>query len=97
MGPEDPLAAGIADALNAAQIPCFGPSQAAAQIEASKDFSKEFMSRYNIPTARLVAIIKFLHEDEFLSSLKFSKLCYSKVCIVYRSWCSACLHRQCPL
>jgi len=52
VGPEAPLAAGIADALAAGGIRCFGPSQAAAQIEASKAFSKAFMVRHAIPSAR---------------------------------------------
>jgi phosphoribosylamine--glycine ligase len=52
IGPEAPLAAGIADALAAGGIRCFGPSQAAAQIEASKAFSKAFMARHAIPSAR---------------------------------------------
>ncbi|XP_064642263.1 trifunctional purine biosynthetic protein adenosine-3-like [Lineus longissimus] len=52
VGPEDPLANGVADVLKDAGIDCFGPSAKAAQIEASKEFAKKFMSKYNIPTAR---------------------------------------------
>ena len=50
-GPEDPLAAGVTDAFSAAGIACFGPSAAAAQLEASKAYSKAFMLRHHIPTA----------------------------------------------
>ncbi len=52
VGPEAPLANGVADALSAAGIRCFGPRRAAAQIEASKSFAKQFMARHGIPTAR---------------------------------------------
>ena len=52
VGPEDPLAAGIADRLRALGIATFGPSAAAAQLEGSKSFAKAFMERHGIPTAR---------------------------------------------
>ncbi|HEY9097509.1 MAG TPA: phosphoribosylamine--glycine ligase [Thiobacillus sp.] len=51
VGPEAPLAAGIVDTFRAAGLKIFGPTQAAAQLESSKDFAKQFMSRHNIPTA----------------------------------------------
>ncbi|XP_078001526.1 trifunctional purine biosynthetic protein adenosine-3-like [Glandiceps talaboti] len=52
VGPENPLADGIADVLAANNVPCFGPSAKAAEIEASKDFAKSFMDRHKIPTAK---------------------------------------------
>ncbi len=51
VGPEAPLAAGVVDAFQAAGLKIFGPSQRAAQLEASKDFAKQFMLRHAIPTA----------------------------------------------
>src|SRR5437870_8323270 len=52
VGPEAPLAAGIVDAFTAAGLKIFGPTRAAAQLEASKDFAKSFMVRHRIPTAK---------------------------------------------
>jgi phosphoribosylamine--glycine ligase len=52
VGPEAPLAAGLSDRLRDAGIACFGPSAAAARLEASKAFAKRFMARHRIPTAR---------------------------------------------
>jgi phosphoribosylamine--glycine ligase len=52
VGPEAPLAAGVVDAFRAAGLPVFGPVQAAARLESSKDFAKQFMLRHQIPTAR---------------------------------------------
>lgn len=52
IGPEAPLVAGVADAVRAAGIPVFGPNADAARLEGSKSFSKEFMIRHGLPTAR---------------------------------------------
>ncbi len=52
VGPEAPLAAGIVDEFRSRGLKIFGPTQAAAQLEASKDFAKQFMVRHSIPTAR---------------------------------------------
>jgi phosphoribosylamine--glycine ligase len=51
VGPEAPLAAGIVDAFLDGGLRIFGPTKAAAQLEASKDFAKRFMARHGIPTA----------------------------------------------
>lgn len=55
IGPEQPLAEGLADLLNEHKIPCIGPSQAAARIETSKIFAKELMAKANVPTASWTA------------------------------------------
>lgn len=52
VGPEVPLALGMVDALNAKGMRAFGPTKAAAQLESSKSFAKDFMERHQIPTAR---------------------------------------------
>ncbi|MFI1884924.1 phosphoribosylamine--glycine ligase [Streptomyces jumonjinensis] len=52
VGPEAPLVAGVADAVRAAGIPCFGPSREAARLEGSKAFAKDVMAAAGVPTAR---------------------------------------------
>lgn len=59
VGPEDPLAAGIVDEFQAVGMPVFGPSKAAARIEASKVFSKDLMHKYAIPTSQSQAFTCF--------------------------------------
>lgn len=54
IGPEVSVAAGLADALQAAAIPCFGPTAQAGQLESSKAFTKAFADRYGLPTAAYV-------------------------------------------
>ena len=63
VGPEAPLAAGIVDVFRARGLRIFGPTQAAAQLESSKDFAKRFMTRHKIPTAKFqtFADIKAAH------------------------------------
>ena len=51
VGPEAPLVAGIVDYFTARGLPCLGPSKGAAQLEGSKAFTKDFLAKYNIPTA----------------------------------------------
>lgn len=51
VGPETPLVIGVVDAFQSAGLKIFGPSQAAAQLEGSKAFTKDFLARHNIPTA----------------------------------------------
>lgn len=51
IGPEAPLVAGVVDYFRKRQLPCFGPSEGAAQLEGSKAFTKDFLARHKIPTA----------------------------------------------
>lgn len=62
VGPEAPLAAGVVDRFLANGLRCFGPRKAAARLESSKRFAKEFMLRHGIPTARHESFTDF---DEF--------------------------------
>jgi phosphoribosylamine--glycine ligase len=58
VGPEGPLVAGIVDRFAAAGRACFGPSRAAARLEGSKAFTKDFLERHRIPTAGYAAFTK---------------------------------------
>ncbi|WP_127505351.1 phosphoribosylamine--glycine ligase [Actinoplanes solisilvae] len=66
VGPEAPLVAGVADAVRAEGIACFGPSAAAAQLEGSKAFAKDVMLAAGVPTARSYACS---HADEVARAL----------------------------
>ncbi|WP_295286651.1 phosphoribosylamine--glycine ligase [Veillonella sp.] len=67
VGPEAPLVTGLADVLNKAGIPVFGPSKAAAQLEGSKVFAKDLMKKYNIPTAVYGVFHKVDEAKEFIA------------------------------
>jgi phosphoribosylamine---glycine ligase len=70
VGPEDPLAAGVVDALADAGIKAFGPTAAGARIEASKTFAKEIMRAANIPTGEARSFTESASALEFLKSLR---------------------------
>jgi phosphoribosylamine--glycine ligase/phosphoribosylaminoimidazole synthetase len=71
IGPEAPLAAGIADGLAKRGIRVFGPRQAAAQIESSKAFAKQFMARNHIPTARFATFTDFKEAVAHLEQVEY--------------------------
>jgi len=71
VGPEAPLANGVVDALREVGVRAFGPTQAAAQIEASKAFAKAFMARHNIPTARYQTFTDFHQAIGHLLSVEY--------------------------
>jgi phosphoribosylamine--glycine ligase len=68
VGPEAPLALGLADLLDARGIPVFGPSRAAAELEWSKAFAKDFMRRHGIPTAPYGVFTEFEAAVDFIQT-----------------------------
>ena len=86
--PDDPLALGCVDALEAAGIPAFGPSAYAAQMESSKIFSKNLMKKYGIPTAAsetfddMDAALAYLNTQEAPIVVKADGLALGKGVIV---------------
>jgi phosphoribosylamine---glycine ligase len=68
IGPEAPLAGGLSDELRRRGIPVFGPSRAAARLESSKVYAKQFMERHGIPTARCAIFDAYDSARRFLES-----------------------------
>lgn len=71
VGPEAPLVAGVSDAFKAVGIRCFGPSKAAARLEGSKAFSKDFMGRHGIPTAAYHNFSDYEAARRYLDSIDY--------------------------
>ena len=67
VGPEVALAAGVVDAFKEAGLRIFGPTKAAATIEASKDFAKQLMAKYDIPTAAFATF------EDYDAALEYSR------------------------
>lgn len=66
VGPEDPLADGIADVLKEFDVLCFGPKKAAARIEWDKSWSKDFMRAWAIPTAKYQSFTDVKSAKDFI-------------------------------
>ena len=71
IGPEQPLVMGMADYLQSKGIQTFGPSQAAAQLEGSKTFSKDFFIKYGIPTADYAAFDSYDESLRYIESIAY--------------------------
>lgn len=71
VGPEQPLASGIVDDFSKRKLKIFGPNRAAAQLESSKVFAKEFMRQYHIPTAPFRIFTSFAEAVGFCNSAEF--------------------------
>lgn len=92
VGPEDPLSAGIVDAFQAVDIPIFGPNQKSARLEASKDFTKQFLNRYQIPTAQSFTTDNYLEAKDYISQsalpivIKADGLCKGKGVVICQTF-----------
>lgn len=92
VGPEIPLVAGVVDAFELEDLRIFGPSLAAAQLEGSKSFSKDFMRRHAIPTASFesfseaAAALDYLSEAPFPTVIKDSNLAAGKGVTIAQTW-----------
>ena len=88
VGPEAPLVAGVVDAFRANGLKIFGPTQTAAQLEGSKSFAKDFLTRHNIPTAEyqnfteVEPALAYLHEKGVPIVIKADGLAAGKGVIV---------------
>ena len=71
IGPEQPLVDGMSDYLHDKGIKTFGPSQAAAQLEGSKTFSKDFFIKYGIPTAAYAAFKSYDESLDYLNTINY--------------------------
>lgn len=84
VGPEEPLTLGIVDRFKGKGLKIFGPEKSASKLEASKDFSKQFMNKYGIPTPRYQAFVKLedaksaLEEFNYPLVVKADGLCAGK-------------------
>jgi phosphoribosylamine--glycine ligase len=91
VGPEVPLVAGIADRFTENGLRCFGPNAMASQLEGSKAFTKDFLARYNIPTARyrnfddLGQALSYIREQGAPIVIKADGLAAGKGVVVARS------------
>ena len=88
VGPEVSLAAGIVDVFNAAGLRIFGPTKAAATIESSKDFAKQLMAKYNVPTAAFRTFddygqaLEYVRDGKFPVVLKYDGLAAGKGVVI---------------
>ncbi len=88
VGPEQPLCDGLVDQMTLAGINCFGPSAMAAQLEGSKAYSKQFLEKYNIPTAAydsftdVDSALKYLHTQSFPIVIKADGLAAGKGVVI---------------
>ena len=71
IGPEQPLVMGMADFLQSKGIKTFGPSQAAAQLEGSKTYSKDFFIKYGIPTAQYASFSDYDSSKSYLEQIEY--------------------------
>ena len=92
VGPEAALAVGVVDEMQKAGISAFGPTKAAAQIESSKNFAKDLMSKYNIPTARYEVFedyesaISFVKISPFPTVIKYDGLAAGKGVVIAENY-----------
>ena len=88
VGPEQPLCDGIVDLMSQAGIKCFGPSAAAAELEGSKSYSKEFLEKYDIPKAAYASFtevkpaLDYLQQQEYPIVIKADGLAAGKGVVI---------------